>query len=67
MTGDLDPSIAARLAWNDAGLVPAVVQDHETDEVLMLAWLNEEALHRTLTTGRATYFSRSRGTIWVKG
>jgi phosphoribosyl-AMP cyclohydrolase len=64
---DLDPSIAARLRRDAAGLVPAVVQEHTTGEVLMLAWMNDEALHRTLTTGRATYFSRSRGTIWVKG
>lgn len=67
MNGDLDPTIAARLARNEAGLVAAVVQEHETGEVLMLAWMNDEALHRTLTTGRATYYSRSRGTIWVKG
>jgi phosphoribosyl-AMP cyclohydrolase len=67
MNSDLDPSIAARLTRNEAGLVAAVVQEHETGEVLMLAWMNDEALQRTLTTGRATYFSRSRGTIWVKG
>jgi len=64
---DLDPSIAARVTWNAAGLVLAVVQDHSTNEVLMVAWMNHEALHRTLTTGRATYYSRSRDTIWVKG
>jgi phosphoribosyl-AMP cyclohydrolase len=64
---DLDPSIAARLKWNPAGLIPAVVQEHTTGEVLMVAWMNDEALHRTLTTGRATYYSRSRDTIWVKG
>lgn len=64
---DLDPSIAARLKRDPAGLVPAVVQEHSTGEVLMVAWMNDEALHQTLTTGRATYFSRSRGTIWVKG
>ena len=64
---DLDPSIAGRLKRDAAGLVPVVVQEHTTGEVLMLAWMNDEALHRTLTTGRATYFSRSRGTIWVKG
>ena len=63
----IDPSVAARLKWDAAGLVPAVVQEHTTGEVLMLAWMNVEALHRTITTGRATYFSRSRGTIWVKG
>jgi Phosphoribosyl-AMP cyclohydrolase len=64
---DLDPSIAARLKRNAAGLVPAVVQEYTTGEVLMVAWMNDEALHRTLTTGRATYYSRSRDTIWVKG
>jgi len=64
---DLDPSIRARLKRDAAGLLPAVVQEETTGEVLMLAWMNDEALQRTLTTGRATYFSRSRGTIWVKG
>jgi phosphoribosyl-AMP cyclohydrolase len=63
----LDPAVAARLRRDPAGLVPAVVQEHGTGEVLMLAWMDDEALHRTLTTGRATYYSRSRGTIWVKG
>jgi phosphoribosyl-AMP cyclohydrolase len=57
----------ARLRPDAAGLVPAVVQQHDSREVLMLAWMNDEALQRTLTTGRATYFSRSRGTLWVKG
>lgn len=64
---DLDPAIAARLTRNDAGLVPAVVQQHDSREVLMLAWMNDEALHHTLTTGRATYWSRSRAQLWVKG
>ena len=63
----LDPAVASRLKRDAAGLVPAIVQSDETGEVLMLAWMNDEALHRTLTTGRATYWSRSRGTIWVKG
>jgi phosphoribosyl-AMP cyclohydrolase len=63
----LDPEVGARLKRDAAGLVPAVVQDDDTGEVLMLAWMNDEALHLTLTTGRATYWSRSRGTIWVKG
>jgi phosphoribosyl-AMP cyclohydrolase len=57
----------ARVKWDPAGLVPAVVQQYDTREVLMLAWMDREALRRTLTTGRATYFSRSRGTLWVKG
>jgi phosphoribosyl-AMP cyclohydrolase len=63
----LDPAIAARLKRNDAGLVPAVVQQHDTGEVLMLGWMDDEALHRTLTTGRGTYWSRSRREYWVKG
>ena len=63
----LDPSLAARLRRNSDGLVPAVVQQHDTSEVLMLAWMNDEALHLTLTTGRATYYSRSRSRLWVKG
>ncbi len=63
----LDPAVAARLKRNDQGLVAAVVQQHGTGEVLMLAWMDDEALHRTLTTGRGTYWSRSRGEHWVKG
>jgi len=49
------------------GLVPAVAQDAETGEVLMLAWMNREAYEETLRTGRACYFSRSRGRLWRKG
>ncbi|SDI08208.1 phosphoribosyl-AMP cyclohydrolase [Nonomuraea jiangxiensis] len=63
----LDPKIAARLKRNADGLVPAIVQQHDTGEVLMLAWMNDEALHLTLTTGSATYWSRSRAKLWVKG
>ena len=63
----LDPAIAARLSRNDAGLVPAIVQQHDTGEVLMLAWMDDEALYRSLATGRATYWSRSRQEYWVKG
>ena len=63
----LDPAIAARLKRNGDGLVPAIVRRHDDGEVLMLAWMNDEALHRTLTTGRATYWSRSRDELWVKG
>lgn len=63
----LDPAVAARLKRSPDGLVPAVVQDADTRAVLMLAWMDDEALHRTLTTGRGTYWSRSRGEIWVKG
>ena len=64
---DLDPAVAARLKRDPAGLVAAVVQQHDTGEVLMLAWMDDEALRRTLTTGRATYWSRSRKNYWVKG
>ena len=63
----LDPAIADRLNRDAAGLVVAVVQQHDTGEVLMVAWMDDEALHRTLTTGRATYWSRSRQEYWVKG
>ena len=63
----LDPQIAARLKRDAAGLIAAVVQQHDTGEVLMLGWMDDEALHRSLTTGRATYWSRSRQQYWVKG
>ena len=63
----LDPAMAARLKRNAEGLVPAVVQQHDTGEVLMLGWMDDEALHRTLTTRRGTYWSRSRQEYWVKG
>jgi phosphoribosyl-AMP cyclohydrolase len=63
----LDPGIAARLKRTPDGLVCAVVQERGTGDVLMVAWMDDEALHRTLTTGRATYWSRSREKYWVKG
>jgi phosphoribosyl-AMP cyclohydrolase len=63
----LDPDVAARLKRNQQGLVPAIVQQHDTGEVLMLGWMDDEALHRTLTTGRGTFWSRSRQEYWVKG
>ncbi|MGD7787882.1 phosphoribosyl-AMP cyclohydrolase [Propionibacteriaceae bacterium Y1700] len=63
----LDPAIASRLTRNPEGLLPAVVTDSDTGAVLMVAWMDDEALHRTLTTGRATYWSRSRQEYWVKG
>ena len=64
---DLDPAIAARLKRSADGLVPAIVQQHDTGEVLMLGWMDDEALARTLTGGRATYWSRSRQEYWLKG
>lgn len=67
MTQTLAPDIAARLKRTADGLVPAVVQDATTGAVLMLAWMDDVALHLTLTTRRGTYWSRSRGEYWVKG
>jgi phosphoribosyl-AMP cyclohydrolase len=63
----LDPEIAARLKRSPDGLIAAIAQQHDTGEVLMLGWMDDEALHRTLTTGRCTYWSRSRQEYWVKG
>ena len=63
----LDPAVAARLKRDPRGLVAAVVQQHDSGEVLMVGWMDDEALRRTLTTGRATYWSRSRQEYWVKG
>jgi phosphoribosyl-AMP cyclohydrolase len=64
---NLDPKIASRLKRDADGLVPAVAQQYDTGEVLMVGWMDDEALHRTLTTGRCTYWSRSRQEYWVKG
>jgi phosphoribosyl-AMP cyclohydrolase len=64
---DLDPAIAGRLRRDGQGLVAAIAQRDADGEVLMLAWMDDEALHRTLTTGLATYWSRSRQQYWVKG
>ncbi len=66
-TGALDPSVAGRLKRTDTGLLPAIVQQRGSGEVLMMAWMDDEALHRTLTTRRGTYYSRSRERHWVKG
>ena len=64
---DLDSDLAARLKRDRDGLVVAVAQQEGTGEVLMVGWMDDEALHRTLTTGRCTYWSRSRQEYWVKG
>lgn len=55
------------LAFNKDGLIPAIAQDAAGGEVLMMAWMNRESLARTLETGRVTYWSRSRQTLWTKG
>jgi phosphoribosyl-AMP cyclohydrolase len=62
----LDPAVAALLK-DPTTLIPAVVQDSTTNEVLMLAYMNSESLALTLNTGKATYWSRSRNELWVKG
>ncbi|KAB8168717.1 phosphoribosyl-AMP cyclohydrolase [Streptomyces sp. 3MP-14] len=63
----LDPGIAARLKRNADGLFPAIAQQYDTGEVLMLGWMDDEALRRTLVSGRCTYYSRSRREYWAKG
>lgn len=65
--GALPAEIADRLKRDPAGLVAAVVQQFDTLEVLMVGWMDEEALHRTLTSGRVTFWSRSRQEYWRKG
>jgi phosphoribosyl-AMP cyclohydrolase len=63
----LPAEVAARLKRDADGLVCAVVQQHDSGEVLMVGWMDDEALHRTLTSGRVTFWSRSRGEYWRKG
>jgi phosphoribosyl-AMP cyclohydrolase len=61
-----DPILAA-IRFDANGLVPAIAQQHDSGEVLMMAWMDEAAVRETLTTGRVCYFSRSRGRLWRKG
>lgn len=61
------PSWLDEVAWNADGLVPAVAQDARSGEVLMVAWMNRESLARTVASGEATYWSRSRRALWRKG
>ncbi|MDO5700354.1 MAG: phosphoribosyl-AMP cyclohydrolase [Bowdeniella nasicola] len=63
----LAPEVAAAVRFNADGLVPAIVQEADTDEVLMLGWMDAEALARTLAGGRVTFWSRSREEYWRKG
>jgi phosphoribosyl-AMP cyclohydrolase len=63
----VDPALSDRVKWNAEGLVPAIVQQHDTGEVLMLAWVDDVALARMIESGRGTYWSRSRQDYWVKG
>ena len=55
------------LTWNDQGLIPAIVQQHDTGEVLMVAWMNQESLKKTLETSETWFWSRSRKELWHKG
>lgn len=67
MTEPLDPAIATRLKRDANGLFAAIVQERGTGQVLMVAWMDDEALARTLATRKGTYYSRSRAAYWVKG
>jgi phosphoribosyl-AMP cyclohydrolase len=62
-----EQDLIAQLAWNADGLVPAVAQQYDSGEVLMLAWMNRESITETLRTGRVCYWSRSRRRLWRKG
>lgn len=61
------PAILGAIAFDDRGLVPAIAQQHDSGEVLMMAWMNREAVERTLSTGAVHYWSRSRNRLWRKG
>ena len=67
LDSQLDRAVASRLKRDSEGLVCAVVQQHDTGQVLMVGWMDDEALHRTLTSGRVTFWSRSRQEYWRKG
>jgi phosphoribosyl-AMP cyclohydrolase len=68
MTAHTEPEALLKLVkFDDRGLVPTIAQDHRTGEVLMMAWMNREALGETLRSGRVCYWSRSRGALWRKG
>jgi phosphoribosyl-AMP cyclohydrolase len=67
VAGTGSDALLAAVAFDRNGLVPAIAQQHDTGEVLMMAWMNREALSETLATGRVCYWSRSRGTLWRKG
>ena len=66
MSGDIERALDA-IAFDDRGLVPAVAQQYDSGEVLMVAWMNRDAVQATLREGRACYWSRSRGKLWRKG
>ena len=67
MTPETTEAVLAAISFDQNGLVPAIAQQHDTGEVLMMAWMNREAVLETLATGRVCYFSRSRNRLWRKG
>lgn len=60
-------ALQAMLRFNQEGLIPAIAQQYDSGQILMMAWMNQEAIEETLTTGRVCYWSRSRGKLWRKG
>ena len=67
MFAKLDDDILSRLTWNADGLLPAIVQDAHTQQVLMMAWMSAASLQQTLHLGETVFWSRSRGELWHKG
>lgn len=63
----IEQSSLDQISWNDAGLIAAIAQDYQTDTILMMAWMNREALRLTVAEQRAVYWSRSRKQLWRKG
>ncbi len=67
MQNSLLEQVTEKIVFNEAGLVPAIAQQHDTGEVLMMAWMNKQSIEETLTSKRVCYWSRSRQEIWRKG
>jgi len=67
MTTEIASAVLAGMKFNADGLVPAIAQQHDTGEVLMMAWMNEDSIRETLDTGTVCYWSRSRSKLWRKG
>ncbi len=63
----MDTAWLESIAWNERGLLPVIVQEHASGDVLMMAWMNREALSETVATGRSVFYSRSRQRLWRKG
>jgi len=67
MTATVPDALLDAIAFDERGLVPAIAQQHDSGEILMVAWMNRDALAETVATGRVCYWSRSRGKLWRKG